>query len=177
MDVATVFNVGDAYGRMQVLCSKPTYGQECVANLCECSPRTCDDIGHECGLQSDGCPEEQGGGQIDCGACPPGLRCAVTDDGNGLGQCIDDTAPSLSELSLAVCPKMTSYSCAERCASGYRCCLDTGRCVQEGLSCDELDPAVAEPGATARPGQRSRQCNAPAAWQPHKVAQQQSILR
>jgi hypothetical protein len=35
-----------------------------------CTPRTCDQLGYECGLQGDGC-----GGVIDCGVCTPPETC------------------------------------------------------------------------------------------------------
>lgn len=57
-----------------------------------CVPLTCEDLGVQCGVWSDGC-----GGTIDCGACPDGLPCV---EGYCGGDTTSDwTVPECSRIS------------------------------------------------------------------------------
>lgn len=47
-------------------CGECPDGERCVGNRCElCVPRTCEELGLQCGQKSDGC-----GGKLSCGSCP-----------------------------------------------------------------------------------------------------------
>ncbi|MEE2829130.1 MAG: hypothetical protein VX498_08075 [Myxococcota bacterium] len=52
-------------------CGSCEDGSTCRAEGSCCLPRTCEEIGAECGLLDDGC-----GGQLECGACSFGMECS-----------------------------------------------------------------------------------------------------
>ncbi len=53
-----------------------------------CTPKTCTDLGYDCGPAGDGC-----GGVLQCGMCPPPVLCG----GGGFGRCSADGGMSDSD--------------------------------------------------------------------------------
>jgi hypothetical protein len=61
--------------------------QDC-GEISECVPKTCDELGRQCGGGDDGC-----GGTVTCGTCPAGSSC------NSTGQCVASaTCMSMGDL-------------------------------------------------------------------------------
>jgi hypothetical protein len=117
-----------------------------MTNVCACVPKTCAQLGHDCGLADDGC-----GTMIDCGACPAGGVCG------GPGAC---GAGQPNVCSNATC-------CPKTCAQlGYICgplddgcghMLDCGTCPfnqQCGGTCGD------QPGHCGFPGCCPTNCKA-----------------
>ena len=107
-------------------------GQVCNAanGQCECSPKTCAQLGKSCGTWSNGC-----GGSRNCGTCPSGQVCSA------VGQCAATcTAQTCSDLG-AQCGTLSdgcggSLSCGT-CASGQVCNAD-GQCECSPQTCTQL---------------------------------------
>src|SRR5207248_1456961 len=55
-------------------CGSCAAGQSCTAHKCaaNCTPKTCAQLGAQCGSASDGC-----GGTLACGSCPSGESCGA----------------------------------------------------------------------------------------------------
>jgi hypothetical protein len=95
----------------------PGFSQEASVPANKCTPKSCKDLGYNCGINADGC-----GGTNDCGVCPANQSCGA---GGGFSQCAD---PTLLPDGGRVCtPKMCSdlgYDCgiaADGCGGTVNC--------------------------------------------------------
>jgi hypothetical protein len=90
-----------------------------------CSPKTCQDLGFNCGHNSDGC-----GGLIDCGGCPTGQTCGA----GGFSVCGDASMSgdgSMSDGGTFACVPSTCQSLSYTCGKNGDGCggiLDCGTC-------------------------------------------------
>ena len=98
-----ILNCGGCSNPGEVCGGDPTRPGQCAVPPSQCVPRTCADLGIECGPAGDGC-----GGVINCGTCPEGQRCG----GPGQpSQCVE--------------PPCTPRTCAEL---GFECGLAPDGC-------------------------------------------------
>jgi hypothetical protein len=99
-----------------------------------CTPKTCDQLGFNCGPQADGC-----GGQLDCGTCPGSLTCG----GGGVpGVCGEQ-----------ICKPKTCADLGFDCGPAGNGCggqLDCGTC-SGGLVCGGGGPGKCGPAPTCTP--------------------------
>ena len=94
----------------------PGFTQEAGAHVNSCAPKSCAELGYNCGLNTDGC-----GGTQDCGACAATQQCGV----GGYSLCGD---PSTTADGASVCTPKTcadlGYDCgvaADGCGSTVNC--------------------------------------------------------
>jgi len=111
-----------------------------------CQPKTCSQLGKECGSWSDGC-----GGTIDCGTCPSGQTCSngicvaapgpgCSDEcSSGARECVDST--SYKECGNYDDDSCTEWSSAIACAAGETCSagICTAAEIEEGLKTLTVD--------------------------------------
>ncbi|HLK35152.1 MAG TPA: hypothetical protein VKU41_00280 [Polyangiaceae bacterium] len=91
-----------------------------------CTPRTCQDLGFNCGPAGDGC-----GGLLDCGSCTSPQFCG----GGGFNKCGSggtDGGPPASCLNVGSACSFAGQCCTGQCAGGV-CAFPT--CVSDGGSC------------------------------------------
>jgi hypothetical protein len=82
-----------------------------------CTPKTCADLGYECGVNADGC-----GGTVDCGSCPSGKQCGI----GGFSKCGD---PTVTPDGAPACTPQTCASLNYDCGlSGDGCGGQIGPC-------------------------------------------------
>ncbi len=98
-------------------CVSPSTGTGCV-------PRTCADLGVQCGLAGDGC-----GGVITCGSCPAGQQCGVTGKPS---QCVaaTPTGPDGGACVPKTCAdyKLEDMDCGQQ-SDGCGGVIDCGTCT------------------------------------------------
>ena len=112
-------------------------GKTCSGNACgsQCTPKTCSDLGKECGQQDNGC-----GTIINCGTCSSGLGC----DQSGrcvANPCLDECSKSglifcskSNQAEYLICGNYDSDSCLEwspvmKCWTGQICSYTQQKCV------------------------------------------------
>ena len=94
---------------------------DAVADAKGCRPRTCVELGYDCGLNADGC-----GGTIDCGTCLAPAFCG----GAGFSKCGDPIADS--SCSPPPCTPLTCQAAGANCGAASDGCggvLDCGSCT------------------------------------------------
>jgi len=96
-------------------------GQICRDGNCAaaCAPKTCSDLGYNCGTADDGC-----GATINCGACPDGKTCSA-------GKCVANCIPQTCATQGYACGYWddgcgTTINCGA-CPDGKTC--SAGKCV------------------------------------------------
>jgi len=102
--------------------SRCSSGQVCVAGICQsaCAPKTCLDLGYDCGTASDGC-----GGTLNCGACAAGKICEN-------GACIVSEAVPKNQV------------CTPKEVSGCRICNMAGTdWINDNLKCANGEMCIA----------------------------------
>ncbi len=105
-----------------------------------CSPRTCAQLGTQCGVAADGC-----GGKVDCGGCPQGQTCGGGGTNKcGNGQCNHKSCVQLSAecgfasdgcsavLDCGTCPT------GRVCSSSNRCGCVATTCASQGAECGTI---------------------------------------
>jgi hypothetical protein len=108
---------------------------------CGCCPKTCAQLGYNCGMQGDGC-----GGVLDCGTCPAGLTCGAWMPGVCGPTC--DLPKTCAQQGIQC--GMASDQCGGvldcgKCPCGFQCssgmCVGTGctpkTCAALGLDCGQ----------------------------------------
>jgi hypothetical protein len=137
--LANCGTITDACSGAVVECGTCPQGETCVDNYCKsCVPKTCDELGWECGTGSDGC-----GGTLACGMCP-----AYDDDGDATGlQCYQNAC-----CVPRACPDDACGAIADGCGGTLECgaCpdADSGNPQVCGLVsanvCSECTPTTCE---------------------------------
>ncbi len=97
----------------------------------KCTPKTCEELGLDCGYAPDEC-----GGAVNCGGCPEGQLCGG----------------ETPNICLAPPPCMGATSCAElgwECGVAIDDCGNVLDCAAEGLVCESFETCIAsDNGAT-----------------------------
>ena len=143
-------NAGENCGTCPADC-KCDSGQVCHNNAC-CTPKTCTDLGIECGNADDSC-----GGTLDCGQCDSGKTCV-----NGKCQastaCGDGTCDANAGENCGTCPADCACQDGKVCYSNTCCtpktCADLGfECGSASDSCGgTLDCGQCPAGQTCQSG-------------------------
>jgi hypothetical protein len=118
-----------------------TNPQLVISHGCCCTPKTCEELGFECGSQTDNC-----GNPIDCGECTecPNSYC----DDNGQCQCDADTCESLDkqcgDWDNGCCGTTGDCGTCDECPNSYcndngHCKCDPDTCADLGKECDSWD--------------------------------------
>jgi hypothetical protein len=99
-----------------------------------CEPLTCEQIGAECGEQSNGCGDTQ-----NCGTCPPGFTCD-----NGL--CREDRCPRESKAE--ACAGLQCGTASDGCGGEYNCgnCPKDSTCIGNRCKKNKKKPGKRCPG-------------------------------
>ncbi len=85
----------------------------------ECPPRTCEDLGIECGLSGDGCDE---GAVLDCGTCSNGQFCGGGGPGQcGTGPCLPRTCADIGAECGIIGDGCGGTAFCGECAQGFGC--------------------------------------------------------
>jgi hypothetical protein len=120
-----------------------------------CVPKTCQDLGFDCGQNSDGC-----GGALSCGSCGPGETCGAggysrCGAGGGSTDGASDDGSSLTSCTPNTCPSM-GFTCGKN-GDGCGGVLDCGTCTAPALcggggfsKCGVITPA-ADSGSICAP--------------------------
>lgn len=107
-------------------CTSPeTCGGAGTLNVCGvCTPKTCDQLGKNCGSVFDGC-----GGTLDCGTCSGGLAC------NSSNICVACTDAGSSCGSGNVCCGGTTCGYQYGATCNRLCCVPNGGACTQDLDC------------------------------------------
>ena len=123
----------------------------CTTPIPQCTPITCEQTSHECGVANDGCEDV-----IDCGACPVGETCNYDGANN---TCVMDMPVTCTPLPAATACNGTCGTVGDGCGDQIDCEASAETRCPDGETCGGgLQAGVCGSGETCTPIPVSQAC-------------------
>ena len=116
-----------ANGGMTCMAGQLCVNAQCTGSAPSCTPMTCAQKNHQCGVDGDGC-----GGRLDCGTCDAGQVCKYATSGN---TCQTAPPPSCTAATAQVACAGTCGTVGDGCGGRIDCQADSQTACPTGTTC------------------------------------------